>query len=1483
MDFFCFVFFFQIKDKNEPARFLGDGVSFKAKLIGILEVNEARGDRMCQEALADLKMAIRAAGEHKQRININIAIDGLRLRDEKTGDCLYHHPVHKISFIAQDMSDSRAFGYIFGSPDTGHRFFGIKTDKAASQVVITMRDLFQVVFELKKKEIEMAKQHIEQHQIKYNSPLFSESSNKASAEPVKIRPIAEDSRKECSSGTGDSEEHNIMDLLDLELELNNIQQGINQMDRITPSDPFGPSRHQQHQQSTSTSSNIGLTSGITAGVSSSIASNITSANVNSSTAAGLSSVSDPFGDSFTVGVGGVPSSSASKLPPPPESSRKTRQSDVTRQWMDNEPLFDQTEIPQNFPLVNIPPENNTIIDDPLNKKESDAIRDQFDVFTDLDPLGTGRSKPYVDKKDFFQDLKNPPKKVLKDLVTEISSIETKISATDEENTFIKENITTNQNKNLYQTLFSNDPFQEDPFCEVDFTKNIGVFTPVSNGTDPFDKFEKFANFETSFINENDKSGGDKPAPLRVSLPPEKLGTLEGSPLSRRKLQRGHSVLKPPSPKQKPRKTLSEDRSDFTEISSSIRLRPAYTTSTQEPYLPAEPPAPDPPPRISMLSGTSLKPPPLPPKKVAIMSTSLFRDSRHTQPDYDYIENYESRSIIHSSAGDGQSSSMISPPLPVPARKPKKFDTEYYLQPFPLLPPPKKKISKDRNQTIQENDIIPSAVSQTPKLQPEVPQSSQQIVQPQLGTVTPNKSLDITLSQLTKSGFSELAASLNMSPTSLSKMTLQELTKCLATISSTSAANEQKDLNDDKNLEENNKITNKTNLIKNSSINDDQENNDIGFKAEFDVHFSSSTSIDSSSNKPQNDQSLFDKYAVFRELLEEERKQNDTQEVQNFNNEISEATVPEDRYAALRDICLDEVTEEKYEELSDKDDSPVDRSRTEEDTDLLPSRPHSQSTDSPTITIKEHQVGINEGTILEEDSVCETVGKDGIIGDEGVFSAEGEENGRRSPSGVINVPHSDTVQNPLPVVSDTSWAKFDCQTETRASSSIHSDGHVSPWSTESKENDLSPCNNTKRRHRKVRNRSGDWDDEESEEWDWRENGWSDADSLYGDSGGNYGNEYWTDERGGTGIPLRIRHRSSPWDSRDASPWEEDTGDWGWHNVPSHSRHGPPIRSQPSWHRPPPIPTPRNHSSSRESLTCDEHHSYQKRSYRRAKWEDDRHRWRDWENKTRYYKDHRDWESEHSDHDRWSRPRSCDRTRRHEDHDRRYSRPRDGHYSDIDRRKVQTMQSQKCRRKQNQTSPFEDDFTSQFTFSKESEPKSGRYESHKRPQFSEYREEKRSYQHSPFEDDFTIERKGAGGSQSTQVVGQVSTTSSGCRSTSETDYRNERERRDRNDITDVPYPRSRQTSGSSSHPGEQEQSSASTGQRRHRQIEHDHQNLSSQTAIRKSESVNIFARNNDPFDDEFFCENTSSGGDKNVPTDTGIWTESFAAFNFDNDHD
>ncbi|XP_043070086.1 protein disabled isoform X3 [Drosophila bipectinata] len=309
------------KHRNDPGRFFGDGVQFKAKLIGILEVGEARGDRMCQEALQDLKMAIRAAGEHKQRITIHVTIDGLRLRDEKTGDSLYHHPVHKISFIAQDMTDSRAFGYIFGSPDSGHRFFGIKTDKAASQVVLAMRDLFQVVFELKKKEIEMARQQIQGKSLHdHASQLASLSSlksaglggvglglgghgdlasgvssgghaltllggslNSASNGTSRLG-VTLDVAKASGSAAKEISPESVADLVDLEQELTSLQRGISQMERITPNDP---------------------------------------ASSGHPTLAKSASEDDPFGDSFIY----VPSYNI--LPPPPDSGRNRHKPNKT--------------------------------------------------------------------------------------------------------------------------------------------------------------------------------------------------------------------------------------------------------------------------------------------------------------------------------------------------------------------------------------------------------------------------------------------------------------------------------------------------------------------------------------------------------------------------------------------------------------------------------------------------------------------------------------------------------------------------------------------------------------------------------------------------------------------------------------------------------------------------------------------------------------------------------------------------------------------------------------------------------------------------------------------------------------------------------------------------------------------------------------------------------------------------------------------------
>lgn len=66
---------------NDPSRFEGNGISYKAKLIGIEDVKDARGDAMCQEALVKLKNSVKISGEHKRKIFINVTLEGLKIID----------------------------------------------------------------------------------------------------------------------------------------------------------------------------------------------------------------------------------------------------------------------------------------------------------------------------------------------------------------------------------------------------------------------------------------------------------------------------------------------------------------------------------------------------------------------------------------------------------------------------------------------------------------------------------------------------------------------------------------------------------------------------------------------------------------------------------------------------------------------------------------------------------------------------------------------------------------------------------------------------------------------------------------------------------------------------------------------------------------------------------------------------------------------------------------------------------------------------------------------------------------------------------------------------------------------------------------------------------------------------------------------------------------------------------------------------------
>ncbi|CAI5777070.1 disabled homolog 1 isoform X18 [Podarcis lilfordi] len=145
------------QDRSEATlikRFKGDGVRYKAKLIGIDEVSAARGDKLCQDSMMKLKgivAATRSKGEHKQKIFLTISFGGIKIFDEKTGLLQHHHAVHEISYIAKDITDHRAFGYVCGK-EGNHRFVAIKTAQAAEPVILDLRDLFQLIYELKQRE-----------------------------------------------------------------------------------------------------------------------------------------------------------------------------------------------------------------------------------------------------------------------------------------------------------------------------------------------------------------------------------------------------------------------------------------------------------------------------------------------------------------------------------------------------------------------------------------------------------------------------------------------------------------------------------------------------------------------------------------------------------------------------------------------------------------------------------------------------------------------------------------------------------------------------------------------------------------------------------------------------------------------------------------------------------------------------------------------------------------------------------------------------------------------------------------------------------------------------------------------------------------------------------------------------------------------------------------------------------------------------------
>lgn len=387
----------------------------------------------------------------------------------------------------------------------------------------------------------------------------------------------------------------------------------------------------------------------------------------------------------------------------------------------------------------------------------------------------------MDKKHFFQELKNPPKKVLNDLVSE--------SLQPQEPSLFSANFETPKLNNLNSSS----------------SGNGAIFTADPFGEDPFDKTDPFADFKQDPF----ESEFDKPPEVekyKFTMPskiePIYTSVLSKSPKSSVLEKQTSLAIGAPRNFQFNKQNTFDvtfDDVNFNKM-SQMHENPSLDMSSETES------APEPPPRPL----TAIKPPPLPPKKAGEGKPPPRPPHQMEDSHYDYMDNYES----------GSNSMEIirnlekSPPLPVPSRK-AKFESDFtsvperpkkqfnveddYLTPisFPasksngkestvqkhsgpvLLPPPQRSARKTAQALNEQNKMStqPSVAVTVASFLESKPNITTSIAADKLNYSL--EGLDITLSQLTLSGLNELATKLNIPPSQLSNMTLVQLTNYLS--------------------------------------------------------------------------------------------------------------------------------------------------------------------------------------------------------------------------------------------------------------------------------------------------------------------------------------------------------------------------------------------------------------------------------------------------------------------------------------------------------------------------------------------------------------------------------------------------------------------------------------------------------------------------------------------------------------------------------
>ncbi|RWS06641.1 Phosphotyrosine-binding disabled-like protein [Dinothrombium tinctorium] len=409
-------------------KFEGDGVVFKGKLLGIDPVSGPRGDKMCQQAMQRLKaIAKKAKGTHKERINISISTNGIKITNEKTNEVISDQKIPLISYISRDASDTRSFGYVYGAPETGHQFIGIKVEKSAVPVMKTIGELFKYVYEKRKQEKSdfnddnsFAESNVGQVYASGNKETHEEKST----DIIQSRKETEKFKKESVADRYESwEVFNDDDNEKLKLNSGMQNKTLKKSNSEFPTLPLplSPKRTRSKRSTTGSESPFGLTSStefdndslaFESSLSDVMFTALSTTTTTTTSATTTSSNVDRYAAFNEIHT--LPSL-FDALSMPSNEAPSSAEIDLNSSSVSSPDLWNKNLESSQSSLTNAnmftSMSSLTSPSAPAKPSRSPNLMENQTVFADLDPLGTFNVEQYFDKSVFFQ----PKKKCLKDL------------------------------------------------------------------------------------------------------------------------------------------------------------------------------------------------------------------------------------------------------------------------------------------------------------------------------------------------------------------------------------------------------------------------------------------------------------------------------------------------------------------------------------------------------------------------------------------------------------------------------------------------------------------------------------------------------------------------------------------------------------------------------------------------------------------------------------------------------------------------------------------------------------------------------------------------------------------------------------------------------------------------------------------------------------------------------------------------------------